>query len=187
VLSSQALGDVYDTVRFRLDGNVHETGYQGKDGDSAYLDAGTKVYRVQGYNSTFRLAAYSSGQQGAQELHYYDAQVNPRARTGADLLDIGGKVTSIGVASPQDKRTEVGTITDQQQVTALVQMVLDAPVDQSGVTAAQESTFYFVVFHLSDATVATRSFTPSIGFLDWDIHVPRAFGDAIMRAATGSS
>ena len=54
---------------------------QAKDGDAAFLDIGTRVYTVKGYLPTFRLAAYLDG-----VLQLYEADTNPCARTGADLL-----------------------------------------------------------------------------------------------------
>ena len=48
---------------------------------------------------------------------------------GVDLLDIGGKVTYIGVNSEQDGVTELGAIKGKTQVSALINMVLQAPVD----------------------------------------------------------
>jgi len=49
-------------------------------------------------------------------LILYEAGTNPKAQTGADLLDIGGKVRDIGVISAQDGMTELATITDPEQV-----------------------------------------------------------------------
>lgn len=54
------LGPVFATVTFKLDGNVHDLGYCGQDGDAAFLNARTKVYRVKGYSPTFRLAAHEN-------------------------------------------------------------------------------------------------------------------------------
>src|ERR1700738_2289793 len=47
------LGPVFDTVKFKLDGNVHDPNYQMKDGDSAFLAAGIQVYTVKGYKPAF--------------------------------------------------------------------------------------------------------------------------------------
>ena len=42
-LPTSQLGPVFDTVKFKLDGNVHDPNYQMKDGDSAFLAAGTQA------------------------------------------------------------------------------------------------------------------------------------------------
>ena len=80
-LAESDLGPVFATITFKLDGNVQDPGYQSKDGDAGFLDAGTQVYTVKGYRSTFRLAAYEN-----HALTLYEADTNPRARKGADLI-----------------------------------------------------------------------------------------------------
>ncbi len=42
-LQEKNLGPVYSTVKFKVSGNVTELGYQTKDGDAAFLDAGTNM------------------------------------------------------------------------------------------------------------------------------------------------
>ena len=174
-LTANDLGPVLATVHFQLDGHVHAANYRSKDGDAAYLAAGTKVYLVKGYTPAFRLAAYEQG-----SLTLYEADTNPHAHKGADLLDIGGKVTYIGVNSEQDGVTELGAIKEQAQVSALITVVLQAPVDQSRV--GQGEIRYFIAFHLLDGTVVLRAFWPQSGVMQRGILLPPAFGDAIERA-----
>ena len=173
-LAGSDLGPVFATVTFKLDGNVQDPGYQSKDGDAAFLDAGTKVYTVKGYRSTFRLAASEN-----HALTLYEADTNPRARKGADLLDIGGKVQYIGIASEQDGVTELGAIKDPKQVNMLVTLVLEAPVDQNHQVGNKQ---YFITFHLVDATVVTRAYWLDTGVLARGILLPKAFGLAIKAA-----
>src|SRR5262245_44550049 len=73
-LNASDLGPVFATIHFKLDGNVQDPGYQSKDGDAAFLPAGTKVYAVKGYKPTFRLAAYQNG-----EIQLYESDTNPHA------------------------------------------------------------------------------------------------------------
>jgi hypothetical protein len=56
-----------------------------QDGDAAYLEAGSPLYRVDGYRPTFRLGARQDGR-----LVLFEADTNPRARVGRDLLDLEG-------------------------------------------------------------------------------------------------
>jgi hypothetical protein len=154
---------------------VNDPNYQTKDGDAAFLDAGTPVYRVRGYAATFRLVARDAGR-----LTFYEADTNPHARTGSDLLDIGGKVRYIGVNSEQDSTTELGAVKDPTQVAALVAMVLAAHVDQS--FQEHESSTYFVAFHLDDGTAVTRAYWLSSGELTQGILLPAQFGAAIQAA-----
>ena len=146
-----------------------------RDGDAAYLDEGTPVYIVKGYNPEFRLAAHRDGR-----LVLFEADTNPKAQTGADLLDIGGKVLYIGVVSAEDGVTESAAITDPEQVAVLVEMVLGSPVDQSHPT--QVSIQYFIDFHLRDGTIVTRAYSPDSGELSRGIMLPDGFGTAVEQA-----
>jgi hypothetical protein len=78
----------------------------------------------------------------SRALTLYEADTNPRAHKGADLLNIGGKVTFIGVNSAQDGVTELGAIKRKTQVSALIDMVLQAYVDQS--RSRQGQSGYFI-------------------------------------------
>jgi hypothetical protein len=173
-LTERDLGPVFATVTFKLEGNVQDPGYHSRDGDAAYLNAGTKVSTVKGYSPTFRLAVQQNN-----TFTLYEADTNPHARKGADLLDIGGKVHSIGVVSDQDGVTELGAIKDPKRVTALVTMVLQAPVDQNRQGGNRR---YFLTFHLVDGTVVTRAYWLDTGELARGILLPKAFGLAIEAA-----
>jgi hypothetical protein len=173
------LGPLFDTVQFKLAEAVHDPNYHLKDGDAAYLDAGTPVYTVRGYAPSFRLVARSAGR-----LTFYEADTNPHATTGADLLDIRGKVRSIDINSEQDGRTELGTVTDPAQVAALIAMVLDAPVHQK--SQACDGTGYILVFQLDDGTAVAHGYCLGTGELDRGIRLPSAFGDAIRHAVAAT-
>ena len=146
-----------------------------RDGDAAYLDKGTPVYIVKGYNPEFRLAAYRD-----DRLVLYEADTNPKAQTGADLLDIGGKVRYIGVNSAQDGVTELASITDPEQVAVLVELVLGSPVDQTHMT--QVGIQYFIAFNLRDGTIVSRGYSPDSGELSRGIMLPDAFGIVVEQA-----
>jgi hypothetical protein len=169
------VGPVFATVQFKLADNVHDPNYQLKDGDAAYLDSGTPVYRVHGYAPTFRLVA-----RFASRLTFYEADTNPHATTGADLLDIGSKVQSIGINSQQDGKTELGAIRDPTHVGALVTMILHAPVNPQ--YQESDSATYFIAFYLDDGTALTRAYWLGSGELARGILLPPAFGAAIQQA-----
>ena len=179
-LTASDLGPVYAKVHAKLSGNVSDPNYRSQDGDAAYLDPGTPVYEVKGYAATFRLAAYLDGR-----LDLYEVDTNPRARVGADLLDIGGKVRAIDVISAQDGTTVLATISDQAEVRRLVAMVLVAPVNQAIPTSSGQE--YIVAFRLADGTATARIFWPKQGALGRGILVPPAFGEAIQAAVTSAS
>jgi len=168
------LGPVFATVRFKLEGNVQDPNYQSKDGDAAFLDAGTKIYSMQGYSPNFRLIAQQSN-----ALTLYEADTNPRARKGADLLDIGRKVDHISIVSAQDGVTELGTIKNSEQVATLVSLILTAPVKQNHQAGNQQ---YALVFYLLDGTVVMRTYWLDTGELSRGILLSQAFGQAIKAA-----
>ena len=61
ILKENDLGPVYAHVKFKVSGNVCDANYRLKDGDAAFLDAGTPIYRVTGQPSSDQLAAMLNG------------------------------------------------------------------------------------------------------------------------------
>jgi hypothetical protein len=173
-LQPSDLGPAYGLVKVKLDGS-QDPNHKLQDGDAAFLDPGTQVYRVTGYRATFRLAARHDGY-----LVLYEADTNPAARTGADLLDLAGKVSYIGINSATDGTTRLGAIRDSVQVERLVAMVESAPVDQS--RQGSGAMGYFIDFHMVDGTDVTRAYWPDAGVLGRGIMVPAAFGAAVTSA-----
>ncbi|MDB5074064.1 MAG: hypothetical protein JWO42_243 [Chloroflexi bacterium] len=174
-LGAADLGQRFSIVRFKVAGVVHDPAYHIKDGDAAFLPIGTPVYRVKNYAPTFRLAA----RVGAR-IVLFEADTDPLAHSGGDLLDIGGKVRAIGINSAKDGTTRLATITDPRIVARLVGVVLHGPVDQ----ARTESTSakYFITFLLRDGTVITRAYWLASGQLARGIMTPPAFRAAVDRA-----
>jgi hypothetical protein len=170
------LGAQFATVRFRLDGNVSDPNYQSQDGDAAFLDAGTPIYRVQGYAPTFRLAAHQGG-----HIVLFEADTNPRAKVGADLLDIGGKVQSIAVTDDISGGAPVATLVDAHVVATLVSLLLAAPVDQSR-QSGDATVRYFLAFHLADGTQVSRVYLPDAHEVGRGIIVPDAFVSTLATA-----
>jgi hypothetical protein len=62
VLQESDLGPVYAHVKFKVSGNVCDPNYRLKDGDAAFLDAGTPIYQVNGQAIGRELAARFGGQ-----------------------------------------------------------------------------------------------------------------------------
>jgi len=165
----------YANIRFKVADVVGDPGYQIKDGDSAYLEIGTPIYSVQGYLPEFRILALS----GEQQI-IYEADTNPKAKIGADLLNLGDKVTAIRINSQIDGTTELGSIKDEKQVAKLVQMVLEAPLDQA--IRRSDAERYFLDFDLSDGTQVHRCYWLDTGELSRGIVLPPEFGQAIKSA-----
>ena len=144
------LGPELYRIAFRGDGYVGPY-YLYQDGDATYLNPGTQVYAVKGYSPGFRLGTLEDGR-----ATLYEADTNPLARTGEDLLDIRGKVKSIDILSEEDARTVLGTIDEEQTVERFVDIVLGSPVDQEN--RVHDGPRYFVGLRLADGTSVVRAF-----------------------------
>lgn len=173
------VGPEFGRILFNVSENVTDPSYRTKNGDSARLDAGTAVYVVGDYAPSFRLTARRDGQ-----LLLYEADSNPRARRGSDLLDISDRVEYIGIESAVNGR-ELITIDDRTEVESLVTMVLAAPVDQQN--RDHDGPRNFVAFHLTDGTVVARSYWLDSGELHRGIMLPPQFRVAVEQALTGGS
>ena len=86
----------------------------------------------------------------------YEADTNPHAKTGEDLLDIRDKVTVIDVLSEEDETTVLATIDGEGPIDYLVGLVLESPVDQE--SRDLDGPHYFLGFRLADGTSVVRSF-----------------------------
>jgi hypothetical protein len=172
------LGPVHATVRCSLREKMDPTRQEPLDGDAAYLDAGSPLYRVRGYRPTFRLAAHQDGR-----LVLFEADTNPGARVGRDLLDLEGKVRRISINSRTDGTTELGAITDPKQMAGMVRMLLAGPVDQR-IQPTGEQPVRLVAFHLRDGTATVRAYDPAGRRVQGGILVPRRFGELVEAAAS---
>jgi hypothetical protein len=146
--------------------------YRLRDGDAAFVPVGSPVFMVNGYRPSFRLAASHHGR-----LRLYEANAAVGARTGADLLDLAGKVRYLSVNSG---RSELARIRDPARVAELVLQVLAAPVGPAGGRA--EDRYCFVVFNLTDRTAVRRAFFPGTGELAPGVFAPPAFTEAVEGA-----
>ena len=149
-LNVEDLGAVLYRVAFRVDGIV-VSDYSFKDGDATFLNPGTPVYSVKGYSSTFSLATLEGGR-----ATLYEADTNPPAKTGQDLLDIHGEVTAIDILSEEDGETVLGTINEEHAVERLVGTILESPVDQGN--QDHDGPRYFLGIQLADGTRVVRAY-----------------------------
>lgn len=178
VLTEDDLGEPYGQVLCRLSDNVTDPGYRSQNGDAGFLEPGTVVYEVTGYDPEFRVAA-----RGLEEGGYtlYEADTVPNARVGADLLDIDGKVRLITINSRRDGSTEIARIGERSEIRRMVHMVLSAPVDQDRDIPGGNGEVV-IEFHLVDGTSVLRNFYPSEPELLRGIQVPEAFAKAVEDA-----
>ena len=150
ILAAEDLGPVLYRVAFRGDGYAGSD-YHYQDGDATLLDPGTPVYAVKGYASEFRLGTLVD-----DRVTLFEADTNPLAKTGGDLLDIRGKVMTIDILSDEEARAVIATFPEKHRVESIVETVLESPVDQTN--RERDGTRYFLGFRLADGTSVVRSF-----------------------------
>jgi hypothetical protein len=174
-IASDDLGPRFAVVRANPPTSGPPLTYRPRDGDAAFLPVGSPVFTVKGYHPSFRLAASHHGR-----LRLYETEEAAGARTGADLLDLAGKVRYLSVNSG---RVELARIKDGPRVAELVGQVLAAPVRPTDARA--ERRYCFVVFNLADRTAVRRTFFPDTGELTPGVFVPPAFTGALEGALEG--
>ncbi len=171
-LTIDDLGSELYRVAFRIDGYG---GHLNQDGNATYLNPGPAVYAVTGYAPEFRLATLEDG-----EVTLFEADTNPAAKTGADLLDIRGKVNSIDVLSTKGSIRVIGTMEEERAVERFVELVLESPVDQGH--RSHSGSRYFLDFRLTDGTSVVRTFWLESGKLSWRIMTVPAVTLAVWSA-----
>jgi hypothetical protein len=165
----------YREIEFKVADNVTDLNYKIKNGDAAFLDPGTPVYSLSGYSPYFRLVAKRN-----QSLRIYESDSNPKAKTGADLLDIEGKVEYIKISGSMGGTTQQAFFKDQLQVTSLVSMIIKSPVNQSLPVNGPLS--YSLEFHLKDGTISVRGYLLDKNTLSRGIQLPTEFSSIIQAA-----
>jgi hypothetical protein len=186
------LGPEHFRVKQMLSGAAKGPGYRTTDGDSAFVPAGEPVYAVKGYATTFRLAARREGR-----LVLYEADSNPKAKTGRDLLDIDGKVVGIALVSGKDGVTILGRITERSRIDELVRLVLSAPVDQNPPLLSSSPRTplpmpttpiqrvpdhgFSVAFQLADGSATQRRYDIESGVLHRGVFVAGPFRTAVQE------
>ena len=172
-LTTDDLGPELYRVAFRRVGYAGSYRYQ--DGDATYLNPGTPVYAVKGYVPEFRLATLGEGR-----VTLFEADTNPLATTGEDLLDIRGKVTAIDILSGEDAKTVLGTIDGERPVERFAELVLESPVDQEWWD--HDGPRYFLGFWLADGTSVVRAFWLESGELSRGVMTDPAVTLSVWRA-----
>jgi hypothetical protein len=171
--SEPALGAQLAPTTRKLADNETDPHHKIQDGEAAFLPAGTAIYSLRDYRTSFRVAV-----KGSNGIVIYEADTNPRATTGADLLDLTGKVDYITV---RDSTGQEATIRDAAVLTRLVSLILQAPVDQS-IEPPPNGPQDFVTIHFVDGTQTARAFWPSTGELSRGIRPGPEFTQAVVAA-----
>lgn len=151
------LGPELHRVAFRGDGYAGAF-HRFQDGDATFLNPGTPVYAVRGYSPEFRLGTLEAGR-----AILYEADTNPSARTGRDLLDIRGKVRAIDILRDDDALTTLATIDEERRIGRFVSVILESPVDQE--SQDHDGPRYFLGIRLADGTSVVRAYWMETGEL----------------------
>lgn len=148
--------------------------------DCGLLNPGDPVYRIQGYQPSFRLAVRS-----ANGISFFEVGENPQARVGGDLLDIGGKVQFLTVGPIDQPEYPTHTIRNLANVEKLVNVMLAAPITPQA-QCTFEGNEQALLFHLRDGSVVEISYWPSITRLGtgWPqcIQLPQDFATMLVTS-----
>jgi hypothetical protein len=149
----------------------------GVDASAAFLPSGTRVHAVRGHSTEFRLAALWK-----DRIFLYQAWRNPRARLGADLLAIGGRVRALEVQRGEDLLVAPGRATPvaARDAEVLVDMILRAAVRKPLAHPLGEPR-YWLTFWLADGTSLSRAFFRDTAELMGGVALPAEFASVLER------
>jgi hypothetical protein len=150
----------------------------GDDASAGLMPAGTRMFAVRGYKTEFRLAAVSK-----EQILLYQAWRSGRAKVGADLYDIAGKIRAIDVRRGEPTPGAPGKavmITTRADVDALGEMILRAPIRKAGARSVSAPR-YWLTFWLTDGTTLGRAYFPGTGDLTGGVALPAEFKTVLDR------
>jgi hypothetical protein len=127
----------------------------GLDAAAAFMPKGTRMHAVNGYRTTFRLAAVVGSR-----IFLYQAWRNARAKTGADLYDVAGKVRAVDVQRGEPTPAAPGTpvrVAEAADVDALVAMILGGQMRPPRPHPFGEPR-YWITLWLADGTTLGRPY-----------------------------
>ncbi len=142
------VGTELGEVTFKMDGHAGAN-YQLKNGDAAYLDVGTKLYEMEGYDPAFRIVA---------DGKVYEVSHPENAETIGDFLDIDGKVERIVLQSTYDLSI-VGEFS-QERIDEFVDELLALPYDPAVFDERGSGPRVFFGMELEDGTMTRTVYYP---------------------------
>ena len=171
-----ALGATVSTVTCTIADTVGNPDYTTRDGDAAYLPAGTELREVLGYRTDFRLAAYEGDEWRVYESYHRDG-----IATGEDMLDLRDKVTAIHLVEGYYGRDIEQTVDDPAVIAAIVNAVLDAPVipDDERIDELGSESPMFVRFDLLDGTSVQRAWHVDAEVFALEFRAPAELTEAL--------
>jgi len=176
-LTREDLGIEFATIECSLGEDLRGCPF-GVDASAAFMPAGTRVYAVRGYPTEFRLAAVWK-----DRVFLYQAWRNPRAKVGADLYDLKGRVRAVDVRRGEPTSATAGTlveITAPAEVGTLVDMVVRGTMRRPLAHAVAEPR-YWLTFWLTDGTTLGRPYFVETSELLGGVILPREFRTLLER------
>lgn len=168
------LGPAFDSITVSLGCSPPTQGNY-----STRFNVGIKLYALKGYLPSFRLAVKQ-----AQAILLLEAQRNPHATRGGELLDLDKKVQSIIVSKQGTPTAPLATIEDAKQVAVLIALLDEAPIHEGNSVG---DTLEVLEFQLSDGTFSYLRYDPKTGWTDKNILLPPAFATLIEKAGQSGS
>jgi len=154
----------------------------GTDAAAAFMPTGTRLYEVRGFRTEFRLAAVWK-----EQIFLYQAWRNPKAKVGADLFDIAGKVRAIDVQRGEPKSevarrpSAVSLPADRE---ALIGMILRGAVRKPSPHTFGEPRYWLTLW-LTDGTTLGRTYFPESSELMGGVVVPADFASILEKYLGG--
>lgn len=153
--------------------------YHERNGDAEFLEAGTSLHAFGCSRPEFRLVAKSD-----TGWRVYEVLKPKRLRSGADLLDLEGKVRSIRLTAWDSTHGELARIEDPAVVGRWVTWILAAPPSVPPRTEEEAKPWVYesrvgLVFDLIDGTQVIRDYGRTTRSLGMDLSVPADLADAI--------
>ncbi|PIC66748.1 hypothetical protein CSV71_08005 [Sporosarcina sp. P21c] len=140
-------------VKYILDGHAG-TNHQTKNGDAAYLQKGTKLFAMKGYDPAFRIIA---------DGKVYEVTESDTAETVGDFIDIKGKVQRVILQSEQDL-SFIGEFSDEH-AEQLVEELLVMPYEPD--RRATEGKRVFFGIELVDGTMTRSVYWSETGYVHY--------------------
>src|SRR5262249_44214340 len=150
----------------------------GVDAAAAYMPTGTRMYAVRGHATDFRLAAV-----WRDRIFLYQAWRNPRAKVGANLYDLAGKVGAIDVQRGEPTPAAPGTpvrIASPREVELLVDMIVRSPVPPPRAPAFGDPRSW-LPFWLTDGPPLARPYFVETSELRGGLALPSEFARILER------
>ena len=170
-LTREDLGMEFATIECSIGEDRRHCSF-GLDAAAAFMPAGTRMYAVRGYRTDFRLAAVWN-----DRIFLYQAWRSARAKVGADLYDLAGKVRAIDVQRDEGKRVRIASAPD---VDALVGIITRGEVRPPR-PQAFGTLRYWLTLWLADGTTLGRPYCPETGEVLGGLVVPAEFRGILDR------